>query len=253
MHPLGQTRTSIQPNYAFIAPDSHVLTPLPGWTKTEGAVFISPRLGLGTGPQFSQYLAIMEAAGTAGLPLSGVERFIYVMKGSLTFEVGPKTHHLSAGHFAYVPPDQIHHLQAIQPSRLMVFERRYLPLAGVGLPGVVVGSEREAKSTAFMGDADVQLKTLLPAEPVFDLAVNLLSFQPGASLPQVEVHVMEHGLVLMAGQGIYRLDDAWYPIQSGDVIWMGPYCPQWFAALGKTPSTYLYYKDVGRDPLERGR
>jgi (S)-ureidoglycine aminohydrolase len=94
------------------------------------------------------------------------------------------------------------------------------------------------------------LKTFLPQEPAFDLAVNLFNFRPGAALPLVEVHVMEHGLLMLDGQGVYRLADSWYPVQQGDVIWMAPYCPQWFVAMGKGPARYLYYKDVNRDPLE---
>ena len=47
-----------------------------------------------------------------------------------------------------------------------------------------------------------------------------------------------------------RLGDAWYPVQQGDVIWMAPFCPQWFVAMGKAPARYLYYKDVNRDSLE---
>jgi len=57
---------------------------------------------------------------------------------------------------------------------------------------------------------------------------------------------MEHGLVMLKGQGIYRLDADWHPVQTGDVIWMAPYCPQWFGALGKTPAKYLIYKDWNR-------
>jgi (S)-ureidoglycine aminohydrolase len=30
---------------------------------------------------------------------------------------------------------------------------------------------------------------------------------------------------------------------------MGPYCPQWFGALGKQPAKYLLYKDWRRHPL----
>jgi len=64
----------------------------------------------------------------------------------------------------------------------------------------------------------------------------------------VETHVMEHGLLMLAGQGIYRLDSDWHPVQAGDVIWMAPYCPQWFVAMGKAPASYIYYKDVNRSP-----
>jgi (S)-ureidoglycine aminohydrolase len=64
-----------------------------------------------------------------------------------------------------------------------------------------------------------------------------------------EVHYNQHGLLLLEGQGIYRLGDSWYPVQSGDTIWMAPFVPQWYAALGKTKTRYLLYKDVNRDPL----
>ena len=57
---------------------------------------------------------------------------------------------------------------------------------------------------------------------------------------------MEHGLLMLAGGGIYRLGDRWYPVTAGDFIWMAPYCPQWFGALGKTPAKYLIYKDWNR-------
>jgi (S)-ureidoglycine aminohydrolase len=64
----------------------------------------------------------------------------------------------------------------------------------------------------------------------------------------VEVHVMEHGLLMLEGEGIYRLDDCWYPVKAGDFIWMAPFCPQWFGALGKLPAKYLIYKDSNRHP-----
>ena len=90
---------------------------------------------------------------------------------------------------------------------------------------------------------------LQPSEPAFDLAVNVFTYRPGATLPMVEVHVMEHGLLMLEGQGVYRLGDAWYPVQAGDIIWMAPYCPQWFGAIGKQPAKYLIYKDWRRHPL----
>ena len=62
-----------------------------------------------------------------------------------------------------------------------------------------------------------------------------MTYAPGASLSQVEVHTMEHGLLMLEGGGIYRLSDHWYPTTAGDAIWMAPFCPQWFGAIGKTP------------------
>jgi len=54
-----------------------------------------------------------------------------------------------------------------------------------------------------------------------------MTYDPGAALSMVEVHVMEHGLLMLEGGGIYKLSDSWYPVEAGDFIWMGPYCPQW--------------------------
>ena len=45
-----------------------------------------------------------------------------------------------------------------------------------------------------------------------------------------------HPMLMLQGMGVYRLDDQWYPVQAGDVIWMAPYCPQWFIAGGNASS-----------------
>jgi (S)-ureidoglycine aminohydrolase len=54
---------------------------------------------------------------------------------------------------------------------------------------------------------------------------------------------------MLEGGGIYRLGEHWYSVTAGDFIWMGPFCPQWFGALGKRPAKYLIYKDWNRHPL----
>jgi len=56
-------------------------------------------------------------------------------------------------------------------------------------------------------------------------------------------------MTIIRGQGVYRLGDSWYPVETGDTLWIAPYCPQWFVAVGKTPAAYIYYKDINRDPL----
>ena len=113
----------------------------------------------------------------------------------------------------------------------------------------MIGNERDLPESPFLGDERAQLKFLLPDEPAYDMAINIFSYMPGTTLPFVEVHVMEHGLLMLQGGGVYRLADSWYPVTEGDVIWMASYCPQWFVAAGRTPSRYIYYKDVNRDPM----
>ena len=111
----------------------------------------------------------------------------------------------------------------------------------------MIGHVDDVTGEPFMGDEDARLKTLLPINFSFDMAVNLFTYQPGATLPQVEIHTMEHGMVMLDGQGIYRLGEEHFPVCAGDVIWMASYCPQWFVAMGKQPASYLYYKDIHRE------
>ncbi len=245
--PFGTTRTIVEHNHAVIAPDGHVISPLSGWHETEGVVLISPTMRGGQGgPRFLQYLVHGSAECHANSAPDGVQRLIYVLSGAATLDgTGMK-----ADDFAWFPPGDKYELTVAEGAQVLVFEKQYQPLAGGKTPSRVTGSHASAPAEPFMGDEDAMLATLLPIEPAFDMAVNVFSFQSGTTLPFVETHIMEHGLYMRAGQGVYRLGDRWYPVQAGDTIWMASYCPQWFVAMGKQPASYIYYKDIHRDPLD---
>lgn len=248
MHPLGQTRTTIKPNHAFIAPDGHIKSTLPGWTNTQVTILISPHML--KRPRFVQYIAYMSDDARAGHPAQGVQRFMYVMSGEVIVTASGEKHTLSEGYFAYIPADTNHGIHAQSEAQLLIFEKAYTTSTHTtDYPKVITGNAWDGDGTPFLGDENARVRTLLPDTIEFDMAVNLFTFQTGTALPFVETHIMEHGLYLLEGQGVYRLDESWYPIQAGDAIWMGSYCPQWFCAIGKTQSTYIYYKDINRDPL----
>jgi (S)-ureidoglycine aminohydrolase len=202
------------------------------------------------GARFCQYLALLEPGGTGAPAAGGVERVLFVVEGAVRLAIpGGAGHDLGPGGFAYLPPGASGTLRAAAESRVCVFEKRYEPLPGVDPPAASAGHVADVPGAPFLGDPDAVLQTLLPDEPAFDMAVNVFTYRPGATLPMVEVHVMEHGLLMLEGQGVYRLSDSWYPVREGDAIWLAPYCPQWFVAMGKDPARYLYYKDVNRDPM----
>ncbi|HMO87350.1 MAG TPA: (S)-ureidoglycine aminohydrolase [Lacipirellulaceae bacterium] len=246
MNPLGQTRSHVAPDHAVITPDTHVWAPLPGWTGATAAIHISPALGA----RFTQATVVLEAEGRCGLTAGGIERVLYPLAGQLQVAgAGAKPQPFLPGDFLYLPAGCDWQVAAVEPARLAMFEKRFQPLAGVPAPEPLLGRVANAEGVPFMGDPDARLQTLLPTDERFDMAVNVFTYQPGAALPRVEIHVMEHGLLMLDGAGVYRLGDCWYPVQAGDVIWMRSFCPQWFVAMGKTPARYLYYKDVNRDPL----
>lgn len=246
-NPFGTTRSRVTATHALIASDSHVVAPLASWNNTQGVILISPRMGAG----FCQYLALIGADSETSGAADGIERFVFVVEGQVAATVGetevPRI--LSAGDYAWLPPAVPHRLVSRGPGRLLVIEKLYEPSGTLPLPEPVLGSVADIPADPFLGDPDARLQPLLPADPRFDMAVNVFTYQPGATLPFVEVHVMEHGLMMLSGGGVYRLDESWYPVKEGDAIWMAPFCAQWFVAAGKTPASYIYYKDVNRDPL----
>jgi (S)-ureidoglycine aminohydrolase len=229
--------------YALLTPDTFVPSIPPGWEGSSLFVHMAPEIGA----RFAQYQAVMAEGGAAPPAAAGVERVLYVIDGEIAIDGRPDLR-LKPGGFAFIPPGQ-GGFRALAPSRVNVFEKRYAPMPGVRPPFFIAGQEQDLEGEPFLGDPDARLKVLLPTTPDFDLAVNVFTYQPGAALPQVEIHIMEHGLLMLDGQGVYRLGDDWHPVKAGDVIWMAAYCPQWFVAMGKTPARYLYYKDVNRDPL----
>jgi (S)-ureidoglycine aminohydrolase len=247
INPFGQTRTHVGSDHALIGPDSHVVSPLTDWETTKGVVLISPAMGAWPrSPRFVQYLVDITLATKTTSAAPGVQRLIYVLSGSIRLD--GRT--LKTDAFAWLPPDSRYELLGETEGRLLVFEKPYVSLSGVPVPSMKVGHWKEAPTEPFMGDPAAQLATLLPIEVGFDMAVNVFTYEAGATLPFVETHVMEHGLYMRSGQGIYRLSQSWYPVQQGDSIWMAAYCPQWFVAMGKSSASYIYYKDIHRNPLK---
>ena len=243
MHNLGQTRSSQQHNHLLLTADTFVRTTLPGMKACAAIVHAGPAMGA----QFTQYTAEFESGGELGG--TAAQRFIFVLEGQLKVEVDGRQSDVKPRGYIYLPEGKPHEVMAGKASRAAVIEKVYQPLVSTGGRRTIVSSEDAVSSHPLGDDPSLQVKCLLPDEMSFDFAVNTMVYQPGAALSMVEMHVMEHGLLMLEGGGIYRLGDSWYPVTAGDFIWMGPWCPQWFGAIGKAPAKYLIYKDWNRHPL----
>ncbi|MEQ1756975.1 MAG: (S)-ureidoglycine aminohydrolase [Vicinamibacterales bacterium] len=237
MQHLGFTRSVRRADHLLQTPDTFIRAPLPGMQRATAIVHAGPAIGAA----FTQYTAEFEAAGT--LAPASLQRFIYVIDGSV--RVDGRT--LGTGDFAYLPPG-VGVIEATQPARAAVIEKPYQALTDVAPSEGLVGREQDVAISLIGDEPTIEVKSLIPDEAAFDFRMSVLTYQPGAALPQVEIHVMEHGLIMLAGGGIYRLGHHWYPVQAGDFIYMAPFCPQWFGALGKEPARYLLYKDWARHP-----
>ena len=239
MQHLGRTRSSHQRDHLLHTPDTFVRAPLPGMRNATAIVHAAPALGA----DFTQYTVELEPGGS--FDVGEHQTFVFVLEGA----VSTPNREFAAHHYAWFPPGHAVRIHAAGPAQVAVIEKDHAALDG-NVPTHLSGDAQTIVPVPLLGDEAVEVRHLLPDEdPAFDCAVNLMTFQPGATLPMVEIHIMEHGLLMLEGEGIYRLGEHWYPVKAGDFIWMAPYCPQWFCACGKVAAKYLSYKDWNRHPL----
>lgn len=239
----GFTRSVVERDHALITPESHVFSPLPGWTNTAAAYFITPAIGA----HFSMFLAHMSGNATAAPPSPGVQRFLFVLTGEVTLTFESERVFLQEDSFAYLPANSEHSIQTECGAAVLFIEKMYT-LSDEAFPKVLFGRTKEQPILPVPGEV-FALRKLLPTTSAHDFNIHVMDFLPGEYLNVKEVHYNQHGLLLVEGRGIYRLADKWYPVQAGDVIWMAPFVPQWYAALGSTRSRYILYKDTNRDPV----
>jgi len=240
---LVTSRVVVERNYAILPPEGIPASALPEWNATEARIHAAPAMGAA----FAQYLLDVAAGGGSEQTLAdGIEAFFFCIDGAAEVKAAGKTHALARGGFVYLKPASKFALASKSGAKLLWLKKRYEPF-GEARPEDVSGNESGVKGEPFMNVAELLLKTLLPADARFDMAMNIFTFPPGYSLPITETHVMEHGLYMLEGQGVYYLGDRWREVQAGDFIWMGPYCPQSFYATSSSPARYIYYKNVNRD------
>ena len=194
------TRSANRADHRLQTPETFVRAPLPGMRQATAIVHASPAGGAG----FVQYTAEFEAGGALAACVD--QRFVYVLDGSLT--VGGAR--LGAGDFAYVAAGADTTVAADAACRAAVIEKPYEAL-GSPRPPTFTGRESQLVPTHLADDPWLEVRALIPDDRAFDFRVNTMTFLPGAALPAFEIHVMEHGLLMLEGGGIYRLGSEWYP------------------------------------------
>lgn len=247
---LLETRAVIKPSrFAIIPHDGLVKNTIPGFENVDITILGSKRLGA----TFNDYIATFHPGGknTLGFGGEGIETFIYVSSGSLTVSDDNESHELTEGGYAFFPESQLMYFanETDTPAEAFLYQRRYEPLKG-HQAHKVVGNRKDIQPIKYEGMEDVLLWDLLPTDDLgFDMNFHILSFEPGASHGYVETHYQEHGAYLLSGQGMYNLDNEWYPVEKGDYIFMGAYVHQCAYAVGRNePLSYVYSKDANRNP-----
>jgi len=222
---------------------------LPHWERTRAWIIARPMTGFSE--TFSQY--VMEVLPGGGSvhpePDAGAEGVLFVVDGQVTVTIDKQPNQLKAGGYAYLPPGCTWTLRnkGRTPALFHWIRKRYERADGIEVPEPFVSNERDVP-IRWMPDTQDRWGTTRFVEPTdlrHDMHVNIVTLEPGAVIPFEETHVMEHGLYVLEGKAVYRLNRDWVEVGPGDFMWLRAFCPQACYA-GPERFRYLLYKDVNR-------
>jgi len=233
-----------------------VTSNLPHWNETR--VWIIARPMSGFTETFSHYIVEVGPGGGSDLPEpeSGAQGVLFVVEGSVSLTLDGQSHSLAPGGYAYIAAgtDWQLHNGGSEAAKFHWIRKLYEPVDGVDKPDSFISKDSDITpdpmpdtngcwaSTRFVESTDIR----------HDMQVNIVTFQPGGVIPFEETHVMEHGLYVLEGKAVYKLNRDWVEVEAGDYMWLRAFCPQACYAGGPGPFRYLLYKDINRHMRLRG-
>ncbi|MGB1471258.1 MAG: bifunctional allantoicase/(S)-ureidoglycine aminohydrolase [Candidatus Puniceispirillaceae bacterium] len=240
-------------SFAFIPADVQtdiVTSFLPFWQETRLWVLARPMTGFAE--TFSHYLMEVGAGGGSQQPENdpAAQSVLFFVGGSATISFGGKQAELASGSYVYLPAGLAWQLEntSSSPCHFHWIRKRYQSIEGIDPPDAFITTDAETTPIE-MPDTDGVWATsrfVDPSDLRHDMHINIVTFQPGGKIPFAETHVMEHGLYVLQGRGVYYLNGRWIEVEPGDYMWLRAFCPQACYAAGKEPFRYLLYKDVNR-------
>lgn len=223
---------------------------LPFWDKTRLWVLSRPLSGFAE--TFSQYIMEVQPGGGSDQPEpeADAEGVFFVVEGEVTVTLDGEAHILTPGGYAYLPPASGWTVRndGREVARFHWVRKAYDFVEGLDAPDPLFLNEKDIAPTP-MPDTDGTWATTRfvdPADLRHDLAVTVVTFEPGGLIPFEETHVMEHGLYVLEGKAVYKLNKDWVEVEAGDYMWLRAFCPQACYAGGPGRFRYLLYKDVNR-------
>lgn len=223
---------------------------LPGWDGTRAWVLARPLSGFAE--TFAQMIVELAPGGGSQTPEPDPmgEGVLFVVGGEVALSIAGAPHVLAPGGYAFLAPGEDWSVRndTDSPATFHWIRKRYEPAQGITAPHSFVTNETEVEPSV-MPDTDGVWSTTRFVDPTdlgHDMHVTIVNFEPGGCIPFAETHVMEHGLYVLEGKAVYRLNGDWVEVEAGDFMWLRAFCPQACYAGGPGRFRYLLYKDVNR-------
>ena len=227
-----------------------VTSALPFWDDTRLWVLARPLSGFAE--TFSHYLMEVRPGGgsTRPEPDPSAQAVIFVTHGMVELRFDDAMHLLEPGGYAYLPAglDWTLHASGGAPAKFHWIRKAYEAVDGLPAPDPLITSDRNVAPIEMPDTAGRWATTRFvdPTDLRHDMHVNIVTFGPGGVIPFEVTHVMEHGLYVLEGKAVYKLNQDWVEVEAGDYMWLRAFCPQACYAGGDGPFRYLLYKDVNR-------
>lgn len=223
---------------------------LPFWEKTRAWIIARPLSGFAE--TFSQYIMEVQPGGGSDQPEpeADAQGVFFVVEGEVTVILDGERHVLTPGGYAYLPPasDWTLKNESGAIARFHWVRKAYEFVEGLDAPDALFLNEKDIAPTPMPDTNGAWATTRLvdPADLRHDMHVTIVTFEPGGLIPFEETHVMEHGLYVLEGKAVYKLNKDWVEVEAGDFMWLRAFCPQACYAGGPGRFRYLLYKDVNR-------
>ncbi|TIP01212.1 MAG: (S)-ureidoglycine aminohydrolase, partial [Mesorhizobium sp.] len=207
-----------------------VTSPLPFWNETRAWIIARPLSGFAE--TFSQYIVEVLPGGGSDRPEldAGAEGVLFVVEGEITVSLAGKKPVLAPGGFAFLPPGSGWTVRndSAAAARFHWIRKAYEAVDGLDVPEAFFSSDQDVAPSPMPGTEGRWATTRFvdPADMRHDMHVTIVTLKPGAVIPFAETHVMEHGLYVLEGKAVYRLNQDWVEVEAGDFMWLRAFCPQ---------------------------
>ena len=246
-------RSVFKESYALIAGEvmtDIVVSFFPNWNGARAWLLSCPIKGFSE--TFSQSIVEVFPSGGSKNPEidDNVECVLFVVDGNLEIQISGTVHSVDVGSYVYIPAKTTWKIKnrSNKLARFHWIRKKYEKVEGLKYPQPFVVKEFDIKPHDMPDTGGLWSTTRFvdPNDLRHDMHVNIVNLKPGAVIPFMETHIMEHGIYILQGKGVYRLNEDWVEVKAGDFIWLRRFCPQACYAGGPEDFRYILYKDVNR-------